>query len=236
VPLRCGPPCTPLTGLLVAWDPDLHPRGADGQFIEKGGSVKLYGPTDATTKSSTGWDVFRGESGKVERIIPDPDEPGNPTIRVKVTAPGRFEGRTLDVKPHNVEAFRQKGRIDDTAEERERRGMRGSADDDQELLWDDGMEIDLDIRECLQASLRARAHGPVVGRATKAWTAEERDKAAKRGAAMPGGRYPIKDKADVAKAVRAVGRGKGDHAKIRAHIKKRAKALGAMDLIPDTWK
>lgn len=47
--------------------------------------------------------------------------------------------------------------------------------------------------------------------------------------------YPIKDKADLAKAVKAVGRGKADHGKIRKHIIARAKALGAMDMIPDNW-
>lgn len=48
--------------------------------------------------------------------------------------------------------------------------------------------------------------------------------------------YPIADKEDLRKAIQAVGRGKGDHGKIRQHIIKRAKALGAMDMIPDDWK
>ena len=58
----------------------------------------------------------------------------------------------------------------------------------------------------------------------------------KKGQAMPGGRYPIKDCRDVTKAVHAVGRGKGDPSKIRGHIKSRAKSLGCMDQIPDDWK
>jgi hypothetical protein len=104
-------------------------------------------------------------------------------------------------------------------------------------IWDgDGMEIEYTIDECRQIALRASVHGPIVGRATSAWTAKEREKAANRGVAMPGGRYPIKDKADVRKAIRAVGRGKGSHAAIRKHIIKRAKALGAMEMVPDNWK
>jgi hypothetical protein len=98
------------------------------------------------------------------------------------------------------------------------------------------MPIDLDLNECLQASYRSRVHGPIVGRATSAWTADERKKAANRGTALPGGRFPIKDKRDVEKAVHALGRAKGDKSKIKGHIKKRAKALGAMDKIPDSWK
>lgn len=47
--------------------------------------------------------------------------------------------------------------------------------------------------------------------------------------------YPIGDEADLKNAIRAVGRGKGSHDKIRAHIVKRAKALGKSDLIPDNW-
>lgn len=47
--------------------------------------------------------------------------------------------------------------------------------------------------------------------------------------------YPIKTKADLRKAIRAVGRGNADHGKIRAHIIARAKALGLMSMIPDNW-
>jgi hypothetical protein len=110
--------------------------------------------------------------------------------------------------------------------------------DPSEAMWDgDGMPIDLDLNECLQASLRARAHpSALVARATSAWTAKEREKAASRGAAMPGGRFPIKDCTDVGKAVHALGRGKGDKAAIKRHILKRARSLDCMDVIPDTWK
>lgn len=67
------------------------------------------------------------------------------------------------------------------------------------------------------------------------FTAAERKEAEANGHAMKGGRYPIDDKEDLENAIHAVGRGKGSHAAIRAHIKTRAKALGATDLIPDDW-
>lgn len=68
------------------------------------------------------------------------------------------------------------------------------------------------------------------------FSAEERRKAESSGAAMPGGRYPIENGADLQNAIHAVGRGKGSHAAIRRHIIARAKALGLSDKIPDDWK
>jgi len=63
---------------------------------------------------------------------------------------------------------------------------------------------------------------------------------ASRGWAMPDGSYPIRDAAhhgetDLGKAIGAVGRGGGSHDAIRAHIMKRASALGKSDAIPDNW-
>jgi hypothetical protein len=62
-----------------------------------------------------------------------------------------------------------------------------------------------------------------------------RKKAAASGAAMPDGSYPIKTKADLRKAIRAVGRGGAEHDKIRKHIITRAKALGLEAMVPKNW-
>ena len=64
--------------------------------------------------------------------------------------------------------------------------------------------------------------------------------AASQGWAMPDGSYPIRPAnmhgaADLAKAIHAVGRGSGSHSAIRAHIIKRAKAIGESNQIPDNW-
>jgi hypothetical protein len=48
--------------------------------------------------------------------------------------------------------------------------------------------------------------------------------------------YPIKSKAGLRKAIRAVGRGGADHDAIRRHIIKRAAALGLSNMIPDNWQ
>ena len=67
---------------------------------------------------------------------------------------------------------------------------------------------------------------------------DERDAAAKSGAAMPDGSYPITTcdgDNSVDTAISAVGRGGADHDSIRAHIMKRAESLGCAGKIPDDW-
>jgi len=69
-------------------------------------------------------------------------------------------------------------------------------------------------------------------------SASGREQAAKSGAAMPGGRFPIKTMDDMHNAIMAVGRAKGGaagQAAVRRFIMKRAKALGGMDQIPASW-
>lgn len=72
--------------------------------------------------------------------------------------------------------------------------------------------------------------------------AATRKKLASKGKALPdggtgsGGRFPIRNAADLKKAIRAVGRARPeDRAKVRAFIKRRAAALGLSSLIPDSW-
>jgi hypothetical protein len=68
--------------------------------------------------------------------------------------------------------------------------------------------------------------------------AEQRQKAEARGAAMPGGRFPIRNREDLLKAIRAVGRasgGEAGRAAVRRFIIKRARALGLTSLLPDNW-
>lgn len=68
------------------------------------------------------------------------------------------------------------------------------------------------------------------------YNTEQRRKMAGKGQALPGGRFPIKDGRDLEKAIRLAGHAKGDQAKVRAYIKRRAAALGLSSKIPDTWK
>lgn len=64
-----------------------------------------------------------------------------------------------------------------------------------------------------------------------------RDALAKKGQAMPGGRYPIANRDDLSNAIRAVGRtDPSKRGAVKAFIKKRAAALGLTSMIPDDWK
>ena len=62
---------------------------------------------------------------------------------------------------------------------------------------------------------------------------EERKELADKGFALSDGSFPIKDLKDLKNAIQAYGRAK-DQARAAKFIVKRAKALGAEDLIPDT--
>lgn len=72
-------------------------------------------------------------------------------------------------------------------------------------------------------------------------TAAGRKAAKAKGAALSsqsGGapRYPTPNVEYLKKAIRAVGRGKGDHSVIRRYLIRRANALGVRNLIPDNWQ
>jgi hypothetical protein len=66
------------------------------------------------------------------------------------------------------------------------------------------------------------------------FSGKERQARAESGHALPDGSFPIDNKEDLGNAVQAIGRAK-DPAKAKAHIKARASALGASDMLPDSW-
>jgi len=69
----------------------------------------------------------------------------------------------------------------------------------------------------------------------RVYTDETRQEYAERGVAMSDGSYPIRDVGDLKNAIQAFGRSKNPAA-TKKHIKKRARALGATDLLPDNWE
>jgi hypothetical protein len=75
----------------------------------------------------------------------------------------------------------------------------------------------------------------VLGYTKRTFTDEQRQAAEDKGHAMPGGGFPIENVSDLKNAIQAAGRAK-DPAAAKAHIKRRAEALGQQSLIPDTWK
>lgn len=68
------------------------------------------------------------------------------------------------------------------------------------------------------------------------FTAEQRREMARTKIALPDGSFPIPDATHVDKAVKAVGLGSNNSDKvIRQHIIRRARALGVMQMVPDSW-
>jgi hypothetical protein len=62
-----------------------------------------------------------------------------------------------------------------------------------------------------------------------------RERMAESGTAMPDGSFPIASRSDLMNAIRSVGRAKNYDA-AKQHIIRRARALNAMDMLPEDWK
>jgi len=95
-------------------------------------------------------------------------------------------------------------------------------------FWEDRIPFHYAIKDARERS----RHPSLVGTATSYWDTEHRKEAKKKGWAMKDGSYPIKDVADLKKAIQAIGRAK-NRAPVVRHIKKRARALGKSDLVKD---
>jgi hypothetical protein len=66
------------------------------------------------------------------------------------------------------------------------------------------------------------------------FTDDKRKELAESGAAMPDGSFPIENESDLENAIHLAGHG-SNPAAAKAHIKSRAKALGAESKLPDEW-
>lgn len=72
-------------------------------------------------------------------------------------------------------------------------------------------------------------------RGAKDFSTKQRDKLASKGDALPDGSYPIASKRDLANAISSYGRAKSPEL-VKHHIMKRARALGATDMLPAKWR
>jgi len=67
-------------------------------------------------------------------------------------------------------------------------------------------------------------------------SAATRKKDAAKGVALPDGSFPIPNKDFLRRAIQSIGRaGAGKRARVKAHIIKRARALGATSMLPEGW-
>lgn len=72
----------------------------------------------------------------------------------------------------------------------------------------------------------------VLGYEKREFSREQRDRLAREGKALPDGSYPIATVADLENAIQAFGRAK-NKGRVAEHIKRRARALGATDRLPE---
>lgn len=74
----------------------------------------------------------------------------------------------------------------------------------------------------------------LIALSNREFSTKVREKYSDKGIAMEDGSFPIPDKDALRRAIQSIGRAK-DPAKAKAHIKRRARALGATDMIPEGW-
>ena len=67
------------------------------------------------------------------------------------------------------------------------------------------------------------------------FSGQTRERMAEAGTAMPDGSFPIANRSDLMNAIRSVGRAKNYDA-AKQHIIRRARALNAMDMLPEDWR
>lgn len=66
------------------------------------------------------------------------------------------------------------------------------------------------------------------------FSAKQRKSFAAKGQALPDGSFPVRNADDLKDAIRLIGHAKNPAA-AKAHIIKRARALGLMSMIPERW-
>jgi hypothetical protein len=76
---------------------------------------------------------------------------------------------------------------------------------------------------------------PAVDLFKRDYSRESRERMASGGKAMPDGSFPIANREDLRRAIQSVGRASNYDA-VRRHIIRRARALGASDMLPEDWK
>jgi hypothetical protein len=113
------------------------------------------------------------------------------------------------------------------------------------LGWMKMFDYSIETHNAIEKAKKEQAEAPDLHEFAKAelpdelnkkdYSDKERKSMADKGEALPDGSFPIASVSDLKNAIKAFGRAK-DPAKAKAHIKKRAKDLGATDLIPATWK
>ena len=148
------------------------------------------------------------------------------------------DGRFPIVTHEDLEnAILAAGRVKDDIAVREHIAKRAEEMEKTDLLpenWNEKSAVDeAEFVASLMELQMLEAELPIDEK--RVYTDETRQEYAERGVAMEDGSYPIRDVGDLKNAIQAYGRSKNPAA-TKKHIKKRARALGATDLLPDNWE
>lgn len=103
--------------------------------------------------------------------------------------------------------------------------------------WKTAASVNEDLRARIAAAVTNSGMDTKPSSELTVVSEKTRQHLAKTGAALPDGSYPIRNEKDLKNAIHAYGRSSAkDRAKVRTHIRKRAKALGKEHLVPENWK
>lgn len=92
----------------------------------------------------------------------------------------------------------------------------------------------LPAHRSLVGATMGEAQERLIMLASREFSTQVREKYADKNIAMPDGSFPIPDKDALRRAIQSIGRAKNPAA-AKAHIKRRAAALGATDMLPADW-
>lgn len=90
------------------------------------------------------------------------------------------------------------------------------------------------IRDGEFTGISIEGHGDRIEVEKRDVSTAERKRLASKGKALPGGGFPINSEQDLKNAIQAIGRAKNPET-ARAHIIRRARAMGKTSLLPDSW-
>jgi hypothetical protein len=193
------------------------PWEREGAMLDE---LRKDGITDETVEKAfvTAVRLLKGIEGEfspelVEKLGREMYPTQNPALNSgSVKSPGELSG-SASGDEEDLDATATDGELD--GESDTTYSLTGSASGDKVAAdnWNDGDEDDM-------------------GKAD--FSDDERKGLASRGQALPDGSYPIRNKSDLSNAIQAYGRAK-DKGRAKAWIIRRAKALGATGMLPDSW-
>lgn len=129
---------------------------------------------------------------------------------------------------------------DESSEKEPPEGTRPDLAEDLQEALSDFNEAYTSLQEVIR-EVRAQMHlsastpdAEVLSLASRTFSSNSRKKMSDSGVAMPDGSFPIPDKDALRRAIQSIGRAK-NQAAVKAHIKRRARALGATQIIPVNW-